>query len=83
MNKFVQSRALGDPNAAARKLMELAKPLSRRAVSRCGTAAFTSRRSEMELLKAFVPEVSALIGCLKEKASELSPACSAAFKSIE
>jgi hypothetical protein len=41
-------------------------------------------KSEVELFcKGVRPGSQRIIGCLKEKASELSPACSAAFKSTE
>jgi len=41
-------------------------------------------KSEVDLFcKGFRPGSQRIIGCLKEKASELSPACSAAFKSTE
>jgi hypothetical protein len=41
-------------------------------------------KSEVELLcKGFRPGGRRIINCLKEKVTELSPACSAAFKSTE
>ena len=40
-------------------------------------------KTEVELFKAVRPGSQRIVGCLKEKMTELSPACLAAIKSTE